>query len=165
MNKVEDSNKMAMRNYMQDLMRAQKVSEVCIVHDASFSALPDENLLGSSSSSLSDDYSHEFSGPLYAQNDNAGPTRTSRPGNLLGFRQRQRRLKEMLSPVKVYKSYPQETMISQRTPTLVFSSSSSSISGGRKASHGRVDSLRSRLTRLASDSSLLDGPPGLTDVV
>ena len=157
MNKIEDSNKMAMRNYMQDLMRAQKVSEVCIVHDASFSALPDEDLLGSSSS-LSDDYSQEFSGPFYT-----GPTITSSPGNLLGFRERQRRLKEMLSPVKVCKSSPQETMISQRPSALSFSSSS--ISGGRNASHGRVDSLRSRLTRLASNSSLLDGPPGLTDVM
>lgn len=157
---------MAMQNYMQDLMRAQKASEICIVHDASVAALPDEDPFLGSRSSLGDDSqiaqashlhddssSQEFSGPFYIHNENTGPT--SSPSSLIGFRERRRKLKEALSPIKVYKWSPaQESTVSLRTPTQVFSS----FSGERKSSQRRVNSLRSRLTRLASDSSLLDGP-------
>ena len=169
---------------MQDLMRSQKVSKVRIVHDASVSSLPDEDrlmgtsqhsgdsgdgscgdesrssLLSSQELQLRDDVCSHDSGSFHSSFTN---TRTSSPGSLLGFRERHRRLKQTLSPVKVYKWSPScsnESMISQRTPTILFSSSSEEM-----VHQHRVDNLRSRLRRLSNDSNIIDGPPGLTDAV
>jgi hypothetical protein len=183
---------MALRNYMQDLMRAQNVSRVHIVHDASIAALPEHEdpLVGSSSISSyerdsfsgdtestsdtqtrsltsMDDSSSQGSGSFYSET--AGSPCAASPGSSLrlgGFRERHRRIKEILSPVKVYKWSPShDGDISQRTPTSAhYLSSPSGETALVMNQHGR-DDLRSRLVRLASDSNIIDGPPALADTL
>ena len=168
-----------MQNFMEDLMRSQNASEILIVSDASVSALPDEDFscsfsdMGSigespspspaaspalqfrksmlqtqnSESSLSLNYSHHSTRSCPVQ---------SSPSNydLGAFRKRHRRLKEMMSPVKVYRCS------SSKKPSQVTPSSSEKTSptlyNNRTTVHR--DDLRSRLTRLASDSSIINEP-------
>mmetsp|Transcript_19162 Transcript_19162/g.41627 ORF Transcript_19162/g.41627 Transcript_19162/m.41627 type:complete len:183 (-) Transcript_19162:190-738(-) len=181
---------MALRDYMQDLIRARNASEINIVHDNSMSMLPCKNGgdyytsmetsdLDVSMSSLllhdlkeghlidSDSSLHYFSGHFFADDSNSDEVllddvdvRTK--GRVLddsahevdlglmlqGFRERHRRLKQTLSPVKVYQLSP--TIIgshSQTTPTK---------------SQIKIDNQRSRLAKLATTSQI-DGPPSLTD--
>ena len=190
---------MSMRNYMKDLMRAQKASEVRIVHDASISSLPDEHeqdslFFASSISSGSqqicetgdttalsslfslnviqlhpqqqrDDCDDESSSECCETNNSSlCGTITTRPGNscLVGFRERHRRIKETLSPVKVYRSSSYENGVGSTCSQITPSSASSLLSEGDQHT-GWADNLRSRLTTLASDSSIIDGP--FTDTI
>mmetsp|Transcript_25329 Transcript_25329/g.69823 ORF Transcript_25329/g.69823 Transcript_25329/m.69823 type:complete len:233 (-) Transcript_25329:2151-2849(-) len=176
---------MALRDYMQDLIRAQNASEVNIVHDVSMSTLPyrigecngmDGFDLNSSMSSLALEDLQEFN-----RKDNTGslhylsaeihadscsdevPVTENRSqgflsacegghGDELGlmleeFRERHRRLKQTLSPVKMYKLSPREA-VSQSTPTKY---------------ETKRGNQRSRLAFLATASEI-SGLPSLIDV-
>ena len=165
-----------MQNFMEDLMRSQNASEILIVSDASVSALPDEDF----SCSFSDMSIGESPSPspaaspalqfrksmLQMQNSERSlnyshhSTRScpvqSSPGNydLGAFRKRHRRLKEMMSPVKVYRCSSSKKP-SQVTPSSS-EKSSPTLYNNRTIVHR--DDLRSRLTRLASDSSIINEP-------
>jgi hypothetical protein len=85
---------MALQSYMQELLQTKKVSRVHIVYDASVAALDD------SSSSIKRQGNDSFS-------SDTGSNYTPSPGSSLGgFRERHRRIKDSLSPVKVYKWSP-----------------------------------------------------------
>lgn len=85
---------MALQSYMQDLLQAKNVSRVRIVYDASVAALDD------SSSSINSQGNDSFS-------SDAGSRYTPSLGSSLGgFRERHQRIKDSLSPVKVYKWSP-----------------------------------------------------------
>ncbi len=132
---------------MKDLMQDQNVSEVCIVHDASVSSLPDDDFMGDSSTFLlSDD-----SGSLHqTEGTPIGSTRaTTSPGNLLDFRERHRRIKEALSPMNYNASSLRHQSKRKTTP--------------REKNQRQKGDIRSRLKRLSSDSSIISGPPSLSD--
>jgi len=164
-----------MQNFMEDLMRSQNASEILIVSDASVSALPDEDFscsfsdmdsIGESPSPAASPALQFRKSMLQMQNSERSlnyshhSTRScpvqSSPSNydLGAFRKRHRRLKEMMSPVKVYRGS------SSKKPSQVTPSSSQKTSptlyNNRTTVHR--DDLRSRLTRLASDSSIINEP-------
>ena len=146
---------MSMRNFMQDLMRDQNASEVCIVHDASISSLPDDDFLGDSGSFLLNDDSGSMH--LTEGNQSENTQITTSPGNLIEFRERHRRIKETLSPMKVYKFSPKDNAITlQRKSTRKTTP--------REKVLRRNGDIRSQLKRLASDSSILSGPPSMNDI-
>ena len=144
---------MSMRNFMKDLMRDQNVSEVCIVHDASISSLPDDDFMGDSSTFSQSDDSGSMHLREVTQAENSTRATTS-PGNLLEFRERHRRIKEMLSPLKDCKFSP-----NVNASSLQRQSKRTTIP--RNKVLRQKGDIRSQLKRLASDSSIISGPPSL----
>lgn len=168
---------MALRGYIQELIRDRNAYDIKIVHDVSMSSLPfcgdddhsmDASELDGSMSSLSlhdlkecnhndsnrslDFFAEAIDGDFVNRigerecSSNSGARGDDLGLMLKSFRERHRRLKQTLSPVKVYQLSPTISG-SQTTPTK---------------NEMKVDNQRSRLAILAKSSEIC-GPPSLTD--
>ena len=103
----------------------------------------------------------------------SGPRRISRScgycvesRSLAGFRERHRKLKETLSPVKIYRWSPTKGGPTSETvtpvPETIITTPGRMQGGSHYQRSRRRDNLRSRLIRLASDSRIA---PGLGDAI